>query len=137
MIEIEIKTDDKKGLREFEKIPERVEKLIFSGMEKAVELALRASKDVYLSGKALNRRTGRLYNSIDKRVFRKGGDIQAGLGDYRNATPYGRFWELGGFRKGKYLSARAFLEPAVNDNLEKMAKTIAKEIEDAKLKDMK
>lgn len=46
----------------------------------------------FLSGQALNKRSGRLINSINLRVTEDGDTITASDG---TALPYGRFWELG------------------------------------------
>ena len=125
MIKIKVK-----GLENLKKLSGEIDKLIFSGMEKAILLAERTSKDSYLSGKALNRRTGLLWRSIGHQVFRRGGNIMGGLGDYNARVAYSRFWELGGVRRGTSYPARPFLRPALVDNLQKMAEVIAKEIEE-------
>lgn len=46
----------------------------------------------YLSGQALDKRTGRLINSINLRQVERGNEMTAIVG---TRVPYGRFWELG------------------------------------------
>ncbi len=122
MFEIEIK-----GLEKLDKLPDQVDDLLFEGMKDAMELAERTTKDTYLSGKALNRRTGLLYRSIGVKVTRS--NIEGSLGDHKGTTPYGAFWEYGGLRRGVYIAARPFLNPAVYYSLVAMTELMAKKIE--------
>ncbi len=121
-----------KGLKDLNRLTDRIDKLLFSGMDKALELAEKTTETSYLQGRALNRVTGSLISSIEKKVFRRGGNITGALGSYRRGLAYAAFWERGGIRKGKHFAARAYLRPSLVDNLQKMAEVMAKEIEDAK-----
>ncbi len=124
LLDVSLKVD-KKGLKHVKEMPERMAKGLFSGMQDALALAEKTTKGVYLSGKALHRRTSFLYNSIATEIKSKGKgnslNIVGSLGTMRYDVPYGPFWEFG----GKY-GARSFVRPAIDDSMSKMLQFIGR-----------
>ncbi len=112
---------DKKDLKHVEEMPERMAEGLFEGMQQALALAEKSTKSVYLSGKALHRRTSFLYNAIGTEVKKQSLNIVGSLGTMRYDVPYGPFWEFG----GKY-GARPFVRPAIDDNMTKMLEFIGR-----------
>jgi phage gpG-like protein len=114
MITITIKAN-KEDLKNLEKMPKKMVKGLFKGMQRALALAEKSTKKVYLSGKALNRRTSFLYNSIGTEVKMQGMDIVGSLGTMKYNVDYADFWEFG----GKY-GKRSFIKPAIDDSMNQM-----------------
>ncbi len=149
-----------KGLDSVEKIPERVYSGLFRGMQEAMELVERHVKDVYLSGRALNQRSGRLKHAVEGKVKAVGKKMTGTIG-LKYPVPYGALWEFGGFipphiivakRKkalrwigkdgqphfakkvsipGHYVMPRPFIRPALLDKLAQMAQIMAASTEKA------
>jgi phage gpG-like protein len=114
MINIKIKVD-KKDLKHIEEMPKRMTEGLFEGMKRALTLAEKSTKSVYLSGKALKRRTSFLYNAIGTEVKKKSMGVVGSLGTLKYDVPYGAFWEFG----GKY-GKRSFIKPAIDDSMNEM-----------------
>lgn len=140
------------------KMPELVKPALFKGMKQAMILAERTAKSPYLSGKALQRRTGRLRGSITNSVSIKGDKVIGAIG---TNVIYGRIWELGfkgpvqvmahareirqafgrpisprTIRVGAHtrqvdIIARPFLRPALEDNLTDINRILVNRIEEA------
>ena len=120
LIKFDLKVD-KKDLKHVQEMPERMAEGLFEGMQQALALAEKSTKSVYLSGKALHRRTSFLYNAIGTEVKKQGLNIVGSLGTMRYDVPYGPFWEFG----GKY-GARSFVRPAIDDNMSKMLEILGR-----------
>lgn len=141
------------------KMPDVVVPALYKGMKQAVLLAERTVKSPYLSGKALNRRTGRLRNSITNRVTIQGNRVVGSVG---TNVVYGRIHELGysgpmsvkahsrmirqafgrPLQKPRLVEVRAhtrqvsmrprpFLRPAIQDNLTQIGRLLSVRIEEA------
>lgn len=131
---------------------------LYKGMRPAMLLAERSAKGKYLSGEALQRRTGRLRNSIVTKADIEGDRVHGSIG---TNVVYGRIWELGysgtvsvrahartirqafghpirptvvqvrAHQRTLNLQPRPFLRPAVMDNLERMKSVLARSIVEA------
>lgn len=129
---------------------------IFNGMKKAVKLVERTTKNTYLSGRALRRRSGRLQKSIGSRVKKVGPVIIGQIGTLKYAVPYGPLWEFGGkyprtviqtkkakalrfFTRGgeevyaksvdvpqRGIKARPYIQPSIKDNMPKILKLLGR-----------
>jgi len=140
------------------KMPDLVVPAVHKGMKKVMVMVEREVKGNYLSGGALNRRTGRLRNSITHDETISGNRVEGRIG---TNVVYGRFWELGytgpvsvkshtrkisqafgrpikpvnvnvsAHTRQVNVKARPFLRPAIEDVKPKMEKIIEKEITDA------
>lgn len=157
MIEIELDmSDESKAL--LKKMPELTVPALFKGMKRAMLLVESTAKTPYLTGKALNVQTGHLRRSVATKVEIRGNKVTGRIG---TNLSYGRFWELGydGPMKVKAhartirqafgrpiapkkvhvkahtrqvsVSPRPFLRPAVEDNVDKIRKILARHIEEA------
>lgn len=128
------------------------------GMIQAMILAVRTARSPYLRGKALQKRTGRLINSIQPQVEIRGDQVVGSIG---TNVVYGRVHELGfrgPVRIGEHartirqafgraiaprqvtvrahtrqvdFPARPFLRPAIEDSLGRIERILAKAIEEA------
>jgi len=146
MLKIELKLSEKsKAL--LKKMPELVKPAIYKGMKKGMVLADRDAR-LNLSGRVLQRRTGRLRNSITHDVKIEGNKVVGRIG---TNVIYGRIHELGGVikpRQAQYLRfnipgvgwrmaksvtipARPYLRPALEDNVKDIGEIITKRIEEA------
>jgi hypothetical protein len=94
---------------------------LFEGMQKAILLAEKTTKDVYLSGKALHRRTGFLYSSIGNEVKITGTKVIGSVGTLKYVVDYAGVWEYGG-----RFAARPFLKPSFEDNMEAMLEILGR-----------
>ena len=130
------------------KMPGLVVPALFKGMKQAMLLAERTVRGEYLSGKALQRRTGRLRGSITHDVRIEGDRVVGRIG---TNVVYGRIHELGGVIKAKnakYLKfnipgvgwrmaksvtipKRPFLRPSLEDNMSDIGRILAKRVEEA------
>lgn len=130
------------------KMPGLVVPALFKGMKQAMLIAERTVRGEYLSGKALQRRTGRLRGSITHDVRIEGDRVVGRIG---TNVVYGRIHELGGVIKAKnagYLKfnipgvgwrmaksvtipARPFLRPSLEDNISDISGILAKRVEEA------
>jgi phage gpG-like protein len=139
-------------------MPDLVKPALMKGMKQGMLLVERTARSPYLSGKALQRRTGRLRNSITTDVQIDGDRV---IGRIGTAVVYGRIHELGysgpiGVRAhsrtirqafGRAISpvtvdvrahtrqadipARPFLRPAIEDNLTDIQRILVNRIEEA------
>lgn len=152
---LDLKPESRKLLT---KMPGLIVPALFKGMKQAVLMAEATARSPYLSGKALNRRTGRLRNSITHDVRIRGNTVIGAIG---TNVAYGRFWELGydgpvrvkahartikqAFGRAirptsvsvrshtRQVSARPrpFLRPGLEDNMEDIRGVLAKRVEEA------
>jgi len=146
MLKIELKLSEKsKAL--LKKMPELVKPAIYKGMKKGMVLADRDAR-LNLSGRVLQRRTGRLRNSITHDVKIEGNKVVGRIG---TNVIYGRIHELGGVIKPRQaqslrfnipgvgwrmaksvtIPARPYLRPALEDNVKDIGEIITKRIEEA------
>ena len=130
------------------KMPDLIIPSIYKGMKEAMLLAERTAKGTYLSGKALQRRTGRLRGSITQDVKIEGNKVVGTIG---TDVVYGRIHELGGVIKPKkakllrfripgvgwrsakevIMPARPFLRPSLDDNMSDITRILSSRIEEA------
>lgn len=145
-MKLEIKLQDE-SRRRLKAMPGLVVPALFKGMKASMYLAEREAK-LNLSGRVLNRRTGRLRSSVTVETDIAGDRVMGRIG---SNVIYARIHELGGDifpKRAKALKfqipgvgwrtaqkvtmpERPFLRPAIMDNLEDMSRLIGKEIETA------
>jgi len=143
-IDLKLSEKSRKMLR---KMPDLIVPALRKGTEEAMILAEREAK-LNLSGKILNRRTGRIRNSITHKVGIQGDKVVGKIG---TNVVYGRIHELGGEiypRKAKALKfnipgvgwrtakkvvmpARPYLRPALEDNMSDIARILANRVTEA------
>lgn len=129
-------------------MPDLVNPAIYKGMKEAMIIADATARGHYLSGVALQRRTGRLRASINTRVIIAGDRV---IGRIGTNVVYARIHELGGvilpktaqalkfqipgvgWRTVKKVTmpARPFLRPSLSDNLQRFRDLFARNIEEA------
>lgn len=88
-VDLKISGKARKVMRE---MPGVMVPALYRGMQKAMSLAEARVRSPYLSGKALQRRSGRLRGSITHDVRIEGDRVVAHIG---TSVVYGRIWELG------------------------------------------
>jgi len=143
-IRLDLSDDAKSMLR---KMPELIKPALFKGMNEAMILAERESK-LNLSGRVLQRRSGRLRNSITHQVKIEGDNV---IGRIGTNVVYGRIHELGGEIRPKTARAlrfqipgvgwrmaqkvtipkRPYLRPAIEENVSDITRILARRIEEA------
>lgn len=146
MIEVDLKLSAN-SQRMLRRMPDLMVPALHKGMEEAMILAEREAK-LNLSGRILNRRTGRLRNSITHKVKIQGDKVVGTIG---TNVVYGRIHELGGEifpRKAKALKfnipgvgwrtvkkvtmpARPYLRPALEDNMSEITRILSNRITEA------
>lgn len=146
MLKVELKLSEKAKAM-LKKMPELVKPAIYKGMKEGMVLADREAR-LNLSGRVLQRRTGRLRNSITHDVKIEGNKVVGRIG---TNVIYGRIHELGGVikpRQAQYLRfnipgvgwrmaksvtipARPYLRPALEDSIKDIGEMITKRIEEA------
>ena len=99
------------------KLPALFPKLIVDIIAKYGWEVVKTAQTVYLSGAALNVRSGLLRRSVKKNpqtgAFKRGTEYYVKVG---TNVSYGRFWEEGFMhRSGKFMQPRKWLEPSFND----------------------
>lgn len=157
MFKVDLKLS-KKSRAMLRKMPDLVVPALFKGMKKAMLTAERTSRSPYLSGKALNRRTGRLRASVTHSVKIVGDKVVGTIG---TNVVYGRVHELGyqgpvqvgahartirqafgraitptvvnvrAHTRQVNVPARPFLRPAIEDNLSGIGRILSRRIEEA------
>jgi len=81
-----------KSRRLLQRRPEVIVPAVSRALRQGLLLAERRVRGTYLSGRALNRQTGRLRNSVTSDVRIRGNQVIGAIG---TNVVYGRFWELG------------------------------------------
>jgi len=139
-------------------MPDLMIPAVFKGMKKGMVLAESTVRSPYLSGKALQRRTGRLRGSITHKVKIDGDRVVGSIG---TKVVYGRIHELGfkgpvqvmahvrevkqafgkkttprlvyvrAHTRNVNMPARPFLRPAIDDKMDAIERIIANRIEEA------
>ncbi len=147
-----------KSRRLLQRKPDVIVPAVYRAMRQGMALAERSVRGSYLSGKALNRRTGRLRNSITHEVRILGNTV---IGRIGTNVVYGRYWELGfsgtvsvkahtrtirqafgrsiaatsvnvrAHTRDVNVQARPFLRPGVEDNLADIRRLIRDRIREA------
>ncbi len=109
------------GDQDLKDMPKDMKDGLFKGMQQAILLAEKSVKDVYLSGKALQRRTGFLFRSIGNEVRITGDKVIGSVGTLNYEVDYAGVWEYGG-----RFAARPYLKPSFKDNMEAMLKILGR-----------
>ncbi len=109
------------GTEELKEMPKDMMDGLFKGMQQAILLAEKSTKGVYLSGKALHRRTGFLYSSIGNEVKITGDKVIGSVGTLKYIVDYAGVWEFGG-----RFAARPYIKPSFQDNMEAMLKILGR-----------
>jgi phage gpG-like protein len=92
---------DVKSLKGLDKIPDKMFDGLFKGMKQAIVLAEKTAKEVYLSGKALKKRSGKLSGTVKSEARRKGKDVEGVLSAGGASVPYAGIHEFGGKLPGR------------------------------------
>jgi hypothetical protein len=149
MLDVKLKVN-REDLRNLQKIPDKMNEGLFSGMQKALQLVEKTIKSTYLSGRSLKKRSGRLAGSIGSKASRTSRGVVGEVGTMRYGVEYGPVWEHGGryprtliapkkakalrfFTKSgaevfamtadippRIIKARPFIMPAIQDNMTAM-----------------
>lgn len=109
------------GTEDLKTMPKDMMDGLFKGMQQAILLVEKSTKEVYLSGKALQRRTGFLFRSIGNEVRITGTRVIGSVGTMNYNVDYAGVWELGG-----RFAARPYLKPSFKDNMEAMLEILGR-----------
>lgn len=107
--------DDKKVMAKLLTMRSEARNILRDAIEKSCIRVENTAKTPYLSGLALNVRTGRLRSSISHMIEETADSL---IGYVGTNVVYGRAWELGFTRLGKSYAPRPFLKPALTDELQ-------------------
>jgi Bacteriophage HK97-gp10, putative tail-component len=100
-----------------------IHRAIVRGLQKGAQI-VRNNAILNVTGRILNRDTGRLATSITTRVVELGG---GGALDVGTQVKYGGYWERGFFRYGKFYR-RQWLRPAVDQSLPQVTRLVEAEV---------
>lgn len=109
-------------LRRYKRLPKRSPVLLGQALENSAEIIIARSKGHYLTGAALRVRTGRLRSSVSRSDAKKSGNtyyVHVGTNVF-----YGKYWETGFYRSGRYFAPRRWLRPAFNDSKRQIRKIL-------------
>ena len=110
----------------------QAEQIVYTKMANALSAAaeypLTTAKAQYLALGPLHVQTGRLRASVTKRPPFGAQKISGKKYSVSVGSPvwYGRFWELGFHRSGKFFPPKKWLEPAFKDNMQRIKATLEK-----------
>src|SRR5262245_25172997 len=100
-----------------------VHRAIARGLQKGAQIC-RNNAILNVTGRVLNRDTGRLASSIQTRVTETGG---GGALDVGTQVKYGGYWERGFVRFGRFYR-RQWLLPAVRESLPQVTRLVEQEV---------